>query len=165
MSESGSIGRIFEETIAGSPWHGPSLAAVLDGIDSIQAARRPIEGAHSIWEIVLHVTGWTREVARRLEGGEPAMPGCGDWPEPGPAEDAPWKADKADLEAAHGELLAALTRFAPSRLDERLGAERDAPLGTGVSFREMILGVLQHDAYHAGQIALLKKARDAGRRG
>jgi hypothetical protein len=30
-------------------------------------------------------------------------------------------------------------------------------LGTGVSYREVILGVLQHDAYHAGQTALLEK--------
>ena len=121
------------------------------------AAARPLEGSHSIWEIVLHLTGWTREVASRLEGKEPEPPAPGDWPEPGPVDDARWDAARADLVSAHEELISALPRFPPSRLAERVGGERDAPLGTGVSYREMILGALQHDAYHAGQISLLKK--------
>lgn len=106
---------------------------------------------------MLHLTGWTREVASRLEGKEPKPPALGDWPEMGTVDDARWDAARADLFSAHGELVAALGRFPASRLKDNVGGERDAPLGTGVSYREMILGALQHDAYHAGQISLLKK--------
>jgi hypothetical protein len=152
------IARLFREAIRGKPWHGPSLEAVLEGVEAASAASHPLPGAHSIWEIVLHLTGWTREVASRLEGGEPAPPAVGDWPEPRAVDEARWEAAKGDLFSAHEDLIAALERFPASRLSDRVGGERDAPLGTGVSHREMILGALQHDAYHAGQIAVLRKA-------
>lgn len=106
----------------------------------------------------MHLTGWTREVVNRFEGNAPKPPARGDWPEPGPVDDASWDAACDDLLSAHEELVAALARFPESRLSERIGEERDAPLGTGVSYREMILGALSHDAYHAGQISLLKKS-------
>ncbi|HEV7838068.1 MAG TPA: hypothetical protein VGO75_08390, partial [Gemmatimonadaceae bacterium] len=43
----------------GAPWHGSSITQVLEGIDAKVAASRPIPHAHTIWEIVLHMTGWT----------------------------------------------------------------------------------------------------------
>lgn len=151
------MARLFREATRGKPWHGPSLETVLTGIDASAAAARPLGSAHSIWEIVLHLTGWTREVANRLEGTEPRLPPLGDWPDAGPLNETWWITARADLFTAHAELISAITRFPVSRLENRVGGERDAPLGTGVSYREMILGVLQHDAYHAGQISLLKK--------
>ncbi len=157
------MARLFREAIAGKPWHGPSLGTVLEGIDAAAAAARSLEGAHSIWEIVLHLTGWTREVASRLEGKEPKPPAIGDWPETGPVDEARWDAARADLVSAHEEMGTALARFSASRLSEQVGGERKAPLGTGVSYREMILGALSHDAYHAGQISLLKKRSDVHR--
>jgi uncharacterized damage-inducible protein DinB len=163
VEELDRIARLFRESIAGKPWHGPSLATALEGIDATVAAARPLEGAHSIWEIVLHLTGWTREVANRLRGEGPKPPVGGDWPETGPVDGARWDAAGAGLFAAHEELVAALARFPASRLSERIGEERDAPLGTGVTYREMILGALQHQAYHAGQISLLKKRSDVHR--
>jgi uncharacterized damage-inducible protein DinB len=157
VEERDRIARLFRESAAGKPWHGPSLEAVLAGIDAAAAAARPLEGAHSIWEIVLHLAGWTREVANRLEDKEPRPPALGDWPETRPVDDTRWDAARADLFSAHDELISALARFPASRLKDNVGGERDDPLGTGVSYREMILGALQHDAYHAGQISLLKK--------
>lgn len=158
VDEIDRLAHLLREAVAGKPWHGPSLDTVLQGIDASAAAARPLAGAHSIWEIVLHLTGWTREVANRLAGAEPKPPVLGDWPETGRVDPAGWDAARADLFNAHEELIAALTRFPESRLDEVVGGERDAPLGTGVSVREMILGALSHDAYHGAQIALLRKA-------
>jgi len=157
VEEIDRISHWLREAVHGKPWHGPSLGTVLEGIDAAAAAARPREDAHSIWEIVLHLTGWTREVANRLEGKEPRPPALGDWPETGPVDDGRWQTARHDLFSAHEELGAALARFPDSRLSERIGGARDAPLGTGVPYREMILGALQHDAYHAGQISLLKK--------
>ena len=155
MRETERLARLFREAISGQPWHGPSLAAVLEGLDAAMAAARPIDSAHSIGEIVLHLTGWTREVARRLDGGTPQPPASGDWPA---LDEVEWSAARADLFSAHEELLAALARFADAQLDGVIGGERDAPLGAGVSYRDMILGALQHDAYHGAQIAILRKA-------
>jgi hypothetical protein len=152
----------------GDPWHGSSLTAILDGITAADAWPHPVPGRHSAWEVLLHITGWTREAARRLRGEVPGLPAEGDWPEAPGADAANAGADGADLDEAwraaidvlhraHAELDAGLASFPEERLDERIGDGRDAPLGTGVSWRRMILGVLQHDAYHGGQIALLGK--------
>jgi uncharacterized damage-inducible protein DinB len=143
--------------IAGEPWHGSSLDAILDGVDARTAARRPLPEAHSIWELVLHVTGWTREVVRRLAGAAPGVPPEGDWPAPPSGHDAgAWQRARAELDAAHRELRAALGRFPAARLHERIVAP-GATAQDAVTHYQTLLGLLQHDAYHAGQIAILRK--------
>ena len=142
----------------GPAWHGGALAENLDSINPDQAASRPLPDAHSVWEIVLHMTGWTREVARRLEGGEPGTPAEGDWPAVGRVSEQAWARARAALGEAHGALAAAVECFPEARWRDRVGGERDAPLGTGVSYAAMINGLLQHDAYHGGQVGLLRKA-------
>ncbi|HEX5830655.1 MAG TPA: DinB family protein, partial [Gemmatimonadaceae bacterium] len=156
------LGRELAAAHAGDPWHGPSRAAVLANVGAADAARRPAGGAHSMWEIVLHMTAWTSEVARRLRGGTPAEPAAGDWPA-APAGDAAtadaWNAARAALDAAHAELLAALRQLPAEQLEAVVGEGRDAPLGTGVTYGAMVRGLLQHDAYHSGQIAILRRVQ------
>jgi hypothetical protein len=142
----------------GPAWHGAALAENLDGINAEQAASRPLPDAHSVWEIVLHVTGWTREVTRRLAGGEPGPPAEGDWPAVGRVSEQAWVRAREALGEAHAALAAAVERFPEARWRDPVGAERDAPLGTGVSYTAMVAGLLQHDAYHGGQVGLLRKA-------
>jgi uncharacterized damage-inducible protein DinB len=125
------------------------------------AAARPIADAHSLWEIVLHMAGWTGEVRQRLRGGEPGLPPDGDWPPQGEGDEA-WERALQALREAHEGLMAEVGTSAAERWDETVGS-LDSPLGTGVSLREMIHGIVQHDAYHAGQIVILKKALAAGR--
>jgi hypothetical protein len=140
----------------GDPWHGPSLAAVLDGIDAGLAARRPLVGRHSIWELVLHVTGWTCEVSRRLGGGEPALPAGGDWPAVASTEARSWANALRGLEDAHRALVDAVAALPDDRWSQPVGDLRDPALGTGTTMGEMIVGLAAHHAYHAGQIALLR---------
>ena len=69
-----------EGALSGPAWHGASLEENLKGLTPELAAARPVPEAHSIWELVLHITAWAGEVTRRLAGAEPAMPAEGDWP-------------------------------------------------------------------------------------
>jgi uncharacterized damage-inducible protein DinB len=135
------------------------MLSILDGIAAASAARKPIAGAHSIWELVLHVTGWKREVARRLGGAPAGEPAQGDWPPVGEVTEQRWQAALEDLGAAHRELLAAVEALPESRLFEPTNDPRNRPLGTGVSYYVLLHGAVQHDVYHAGQIAILSKAR------
>jgi uncharacterized damage-inducible protein DinB len=155
------IDRIADELARahdGDPWHGSNARTLLSGVSAAQAAARPIPNAHTIWELVLHMTGWRREVTRRLGGGTPALPACGDWPSmPTPAAEGAWRDVLADFDAAHRELAAVIARLSPERLDEVVGGERSREAGSGVSWYVMLHGVSQHDAYHLGQIALLRK--------
>ena len=66
MSETARIAEQLERTWAGDAWHGPSLDELTDGLTAKQAAAHHVSEAHSIWELVLHMRGWLREVERRL---------------------------------------------------------------------------------------------------
>ncbi len=62
-----------------------------------------------------------------------------------------------DLHASHRSLVAAVTRLSDADLERQVGEEREAGLGSGVTVALMLHGIVAHDIYHAGQIALLRK--------
>jgi uncharacterized damage-inducible protein DinB len=155
------VDRIVEQlqrAYNGDAWYGPSLRGALEGIDAREAAARPEPAAHTICEIVRHITAWTREVTRRLQIGIAQDPEEGDWPAVPRLDDEGWTAILAALDVANEELVKAMADQADDRLDERIGDVRDRALGSGVSRYVTLHGVVQHHVYHAGQISLLKKA-------
>jgi len=148
----------LSHAVSGDPWHGAPLTRLLDGLTATQAAAEPIAGAHSIWELVLHLAAWQGEVAERVRGRVWSMPDAGDWPPVGEVSEARWSAAQASLETTRAALDQALADLTEEGLDRRVGSERDPAMGSGVTLREAVLGVVQHHAYHGGQIALLKRA-------
>ncbi|HEX9219846.1 MAG TPA: DinB family protein [Gemmatimonadaceae bacterium] len=144
----------------GDPWHGPSITDVLKGVDADTAALRSIPRGHTIWEIVLHMTAWTREVASRVCGANPKPP-PEDWPAPkSGGGEASWRSTQDDLATAQQELERAVDALKPDDLLRWIGDQRDPTLGTGLTVGTLIRGLLQHHTYHEGQIALLKRAAD-----
>jgi uncharacterized damage-inducible protein DinB len=162
MSEIDRIADELARAHQGEPWHGSSARQILDDVTAATAAARPIPGAHSIWELVLHLIAWRGEVARRVGGGDPAEPAEGDWPPVTETTEAAWTRALARLEESHGRLEAALRRLQEARLDELVGRLRDPAVGTGVTYYVMLHGIAQHDAYHLGQVSLLKRAAGRG---
>ena len=147
----------LEREIGGEPWHGPSLTSILEGISPEHAARRPSPDAHSIWEILLHMTGWKREVARRAQGHAAADPAAGDWPAIGEMSESRWRAAREDHFRAQRELVELARGLTEAQLDAKVKGDTAAYIGAGITVRATLYGVLQHDVYHAGQIAILKK--------
>jgi uncharacterized damage-inducible protein DinB len=147
---------LVHEVHGSYPWHSFSTQKILDGISAAQAAARPGGGAHSIWEIVLHMTAWTHEVASRLSGHEPADPAEGDWPPTGETTDARWRAALAALDASQRDVSEAAAAVPDARWSEPIGVP-DPALGTGKTHLETLEGLALHHAYHGGQIALLKR--------
>lgn len=142
----------------GDAWYGAPTMEVLRGITAEQAVQRPIPRAHTIWELVLHITSWQREVLRRLRTGIAREPESGDWPLPPDTSDDAWRAAVEDLEAVHRELLADIERFPADTLHTLIGEGRDAPLGSGVTYYVLLHGIVQHNLAHTAQISILKKA-------
>ena len=142
----------------GDPWHGSSITDVLKGITADIANQRTVPQAHTIWELVLHMTVWTREVTSRVKGAAPKNP-PEDWPVPrfGGGE-AAWESAKKDLESAQRELEQVVDGLKADDLVRWIGDQRDPALGAGVTVGTLVRGLMQHHAYHEGQIALLKKA-------
>jgi hypothetical protein len=148
----------LERGMHGDAWHGDPVAAILAGVSAVQARQRPLAASHSIWELVRHMTAWTDEVSHRLAGGPAGVPTMGDWPAPSGSDADAWRRDVERLFEAHRALVDALSRFDPNALAAPINDPRNRALGTGVTREVMLHGLAQHHAYHAGQIALLKKA-------
>ena len=143
----------------GEAWHGPSIREALVGVESETAAARPIAGAHSIWEIVLHMTAWAIEVERRLREQSRRLLGDQDWPPVSSTTADAWTAAQEALVAAHLRLRHSIREFSPTRLGQSVPFEGERARGDNGSFYVMLHGLAQHDAYHTGQIAMLKKAQ------
>ena len=159
MDEINRIVDQLEREHSGDPWHGSPLSEILQGVTSSQAAARPLTSAHSIWELVLHIAAWKNEVRRRLSGAEAAEPQEGDWPPVGEVSEAAWKDAREHLELAHRLLVSAVRDLRETRLFEPTNDARNREVGTGVTYYELLHGAVQHDVYHSGQIAILKKAQ------
>ncbi|MEP6493393.1 MAG: DinB family protein [bacterium] len=146
----------IERTFTGPMWHGPSLREALHDVSPATAAARPIASAHSIWELVLHMTAWA-DIARQRLGGD-------GFDSPSPTENFPpvtntdaaaWPDAIAQLEKSYQALGRAVARVPEERLSESIPTD-----GPRHSVLDMLHGVIEHGAYHGGQIAILKHAAD-----
>lgn len=151
MTEVERIVDQLNRAFTGEAWHGPAVAEVLDGVTAEQAAAHPFPDAHSIWELTLHIAAWTRACRRRLEGDRAQLTDAEDWPPVTDTSDQSWADARGTIKQSHNELRAAISLLEDSRLDQ--------PIIEGLSSVYVTLhGVIQHALYHAGQIAILKKA-------
>jgi len=139
--------------VNGPAWLGPSLLDTLRGVEAGDAATHPQRGAHSIWEIVLHTTTWLEVIRQRLHGTAPArIEDDLDWPPVTDPTPERWDDAVARLRAAADELRSAILGTGDHRLPDELPGVDDS-----WSAYDSLHGVVQHVAYHAGQIALLRK--------
>lgn len=142
----------------GTPWHGPSRADVLRDVTAAEAAYRPSADAHTVWEIVLHMRSWTEEVLKRAQGSVPGEPEHGDWPAmPSPHNDANWRATLTSLNEAHAALLRFVAAMPESKRATLVADRPDDAPESGITQRAMIRSLAEHDVYHTGQLALLKR--------
>ncbi len=157
MSELERIADQLQRAYRGEAWHGPSIREVLDGVDADAASARPVSNAHTIKELVVHVVVWEQEALARLAGkGRDDLPPEEDWPAGAPA----WADLLDELDAAHERLTSAIAAISES--DERLD---ETVAGSPGTLYHLLHGVIQHNLYHAGQMAILKKALTIGRVG
>ena len=87
----------LEKAFYGCAWHGPSVIEVLNGISSDKAIAKPINGAHSIWDIVLHISAWQNAVFRRLHGDPANLTDEEDWQQATDASEAAWAKESNTL--------------------------------------------------------------------
>jgi uncharacterized damage-inducible protein DinB len=152
QDEPGRLEEQLEKAFEGEAWHGPSVLEALEGVSVEQAAAHPIAGAHSIWELVLHLCGTYTLVLRRLAGDGRQLAESEDWSSVAEFNAENWSASIHLLKQLNDNLRHAVKSFPIERLDQPLVPE--APYTAYTQF----IGVTQHNLYHAGQIALLKKA-------
>ena len=155
MSEVDRIADQFRRAFDGEAWHGPSVLPLLKGVTAEQAAARPITGAHTIWELTQHIRAWEGACLRRLNGDPAQLPDSEDWSDVNDRGAAAWEKTKQNLVETHEQLLQAIAALDDSRLDQPIMDHPQIPFS---STYVTLHGGVQHDLYHAGQIAILKKA-------
>jgi hypothetical protein len=134
----------LDEAFDKKSWHGPNLRGAIRGVTATQAAWRPDQDRHNIWELTLHAAYWKYVVRRKLSGekrGSFALPGTNFFARPAEASEKAWKEDIQILVAEHCKLRAVVSRLhRPSS-----------------AHAHVIRGAAAHDLYHAGQIRLLRQ--------
>jgi hypothetical protein len=142
-------------------WHGgPTPMGAVRGVSAEEASWVPAPGRHSIWALTLHIAYWKYAVRRRLEGGEAPRfsRSPANWPDvPDGADEKRWRDDIALLAAEHDRLLDVVRSVPASQYS------RATPKGKRWTKGELITGIAMHDAYHAGQIVMLKRLYSATR--
>lgn len=147
---------LLTRILDGEPWHADNLATLLDDVTAAEAGTRIAPGTHTIAELALHMTGWAGEVQARLTGSLAGTPPQGDWPNPGDGTPARWASMRDALYAAHRRLRDTISGLGDDVLARPVRDERgDGAAATGYQSAH---GIQHHSVYHAGQIAMIKKA-------
>ena len=153
MSRATRLARHIERTVTGPMWHGPALVDLLEGVTADAARKRPVAAAHNIWELVLHITAWADIARQRIKGHDTGDPTPEqDWPKPG--SDPAWPLAVERLEETHRQLAADTRMLGEAELDALVP-------GLEYTVRVLLHGIVEHGAYHGGQIALLRRGLDA----
>ncbi len=154
MTETFRLADQIRRAFEGSAWHGDSILELLSDVNAKTAAARPITDAHSIWEILLHIAAWDDVVTRRIGGTALMLADERNFPAVTDTSEATWTQAIENTKKTHHELIKAVASFPDSRLGEQVPGKTQ----NYYNFYYMFSGIVQHELYHAGQIALLKKA-------
>lgn len=152
-TEAGRLADQLERSFHGGAWHGPAVRETVAGVDAATALQRPHSSPHSILALVRHMSFWLNAAHVRIANGQDVSPD-NDWPADEGATDADWTKAVEELERAHAKLHATVLTLGDDHLD-------DTVPGTDPTIRGLLLGTLQHNAYHTGQIVQLARENRA----
>jgi uncharacterized damage-inducible protein DinB len=154
MTETFRLADQIRRAFEGSAWHGDSVLELLAEVNAKTASAKPIKDAHSIWEILLHIAAWDDAVTRRIGGTAVTLTDAQNFPAITDTGEAAWGQAIETTKKTHHELIRSVAAFPDSRLAEQVPGKTQ----NYYNFYYMFSGIVQHELYHAGQIALLKKA-------
>ena len=154
MSEIARLADQIRRAYDGDAWHGDSVVEILKGVNAKMAAAHPIKNAHSIWELLLHIAAWDGAVLTRIGGTAVQLADEQNFPPVKDTSDAAWRKAIEHAKDTHTALVKAVTVFPDARLHEQVPGKTE----NYYNFFYLFSGIVQHELYHAGQIALLKKA-------
>ena len=160
MSQTARLADQIRRAFEGDAWHGDSIKELLSGVSAATAAARPIKNAHNIWELVLHIAAWDDAVLRRTGGTAVELAEEQNFPPVKDTSPASWRRTVSHLEQTHNKLIKAVASFPDVRLRDQVPGKTE----DYYDFYYMFSGIVQHELYHAGQIALLKKMADTRRK-
>ncbi len=150
MTEIEHIVDQIERSYRGGAWHGPSVLEALEGVNAELAAGKLCPELHSIWEITVHLRVTIDILLGRIAGKLGFVDEAGHWRSIDEFSQVAWDDARQLLEARHESLVETIRCFDTSRLDQPL-------ISGGSPAFNNFFGQAQHNAYHAGQIMVMKR--------
>lgn len=150
MEERERIVSLFEKLYDGEPWIDVPIRGTLSRISAAQAANRPLPTCNTIWEIVNHLIEWKVNVRHRLDGKILKTPANNYISPVVDTSEQAWAETLKRFDLVQNEWLGFL-----KKLDSKYYESVYPP--NQMTYYEHMQGVLQHDAYHLGQIVILAK--------
>jgi len=147
-----SILKSLENTLNGQPWFGRAVYNLLDEIDESKVFIKPKETEHSLIELLYHTITWAEFTMANLENkstDELKTIEENDWRTINPDKHS-WKKGMEELKAIHEKITPILSEKDDSFLKEMVPNRK-------FNYRFMLNGLIQHNIYHAGQVAYLNK--------
>ena len=142
----------LHSVLDGEPWFGRSVMKLLQEVDPAIVHTIPNENSHSLIELLYHMNTWAEFTLKRLEKDEEndlERFEKLDWRAIDPNEHT-WEKGVAQFKVTHDLIIELLE----TKDDEFLSGNVDY---REYNFRFLLYGIIQHDIYHIGQIAYLKK--------
>lgn len=147
-----SIIRNLENTLDGEPWFGRPVYAILREVHEDSAFKKPTSNSHSLIDLLYHMLTWAAFTLKRIEKdriNDLAAFEKLDWREIDPQIHG-WEEGLSEYIATHQEIIALLHTKDDMFLEEKVDYRN-------YNFRFLINGLIQHNIYHLGQVAYLKK--------
>ena len=155
MTKSEQLKQQLEKVLSGNPWYGNSVYNIIEQLSFEAAYEKPAGSVHNIAAIVLHMLSWTEEVIDRMNGMEAQQPSSGDWPDPGTPDEEKWQQYVNDLTLVSVNLLGIIENYPEEEWNDLVKGTTENDEGT--TFEDLVVGLIQHHVYHAGQIAILNR--------
>jgi len=150
MKEQQRIARLFSDLYNGNPWLDINIHDTLESIPAETAAKKLQPDANSIWEITNHLISWRENVLERVKGKVLITPNHNYFVPIADTSAQAWKNTLEGFKMTQQNWLSFLAGF-----DEK-DFETIYP-NNDHTYYEHIQGIIQHDAYHLGQIVMLRK--------
>ncbi len=131
-----------------------AIKNALDGVTAEQADWKPAGVDNSIWEIVSHLNFYNYAYVERFKGlayEYPVDDNDATFTAAQGATDAAWTAEAERLDAILTEFRELIEAADESKFDELVSDENPA------KWKVLISNINTHNAYHGGQILLLRK--------
>lgn len=146
------IAEQIKDAYEGEPWFGRSIKELLNEVDESMAFEKP-NGQHSIVELLWHMITWKEfAISRFREDKEKTLQYFeqNDWRELDHSDKLLWKEGMGKFKQLHSELIEVIHQQKDDILSQRVNERK-------YDFRKLLYGILEHDIYHLGQIAYIKK--------
>jgi uncharacterized damage-inducible protein DinB len=150
MTETKRISSLFNKLYDGSPWIDINITSVLKNISVEQASKRVLKNCNTIWEITNHLIDWRINVLQRVQGKIIKTPGNNYFEPVTDTSEKNWTDTLQRLAKVQKDWVQFLDKVDPTQLEKIY-------IPNSMTYYEHIHGIIQHDAYHLGQIVLLSK--------